>query len=74
MKIIKRSGVEVNFDLKKIIAAIRKANNSVKEEDRLTEEEIETLKTLDSGKQFTLEGSADIEGVTKRRMEAYFEK
>ena len=41
---------------------------------RLTEEEIETLKTLGSGKQFTLEGSADIEGVTKRRMEAYFEK
>ncbi len=41
---------------------------------RLTEEEIEKLKTLGSGKQFTLEGSADIEGVTKRRMEAYFEK
>lgn len=31
MKIIKRSGVEVNFDLKKIIAAIKKANSSVKE-------------------------------------------
>lgn len=41
---------------------------------RLTEEEIETLKTLESGKQFTLEGSADIESITKRRMEAYFEK
>lgn len=41
---------------------------------RLTDEEIETLKTLESGKQFTLEGSADIESVTKQRMEAYFEK
>ncbi len=41
---------------------------------RLTEEEIETLKALEPGKQFTLEGSADIESVTKRRMEAYFEK
>ena len=33
MKIIKRSGAEVTFDLEKIIAAICKANNSVKEED-----------------------------------------
>lgn len=41
---------------------------------RLTNEEIESLKASASGKQFTLEGSADIEGVTKRRMEDYFEK
>ena len=46
MKIIKRSGVEVNFDLKKIIAAIKKANNSVKEEDRLTEEEIDEIASV----------------------------
>ena len=46
MKIIKRSGVEVNFDLKKIIAAIRKANNSVKEEDRLTEDEIDEIASV----------------------------
>ena len=32
MKIIKRSGAEVTFDLQKIIAAIGKANDSVKEE------------------------------------------
>ena len=43
MKIIKRSGAEVNFDLEKIIAAICKANNSVKEEDKLTEEEINEI-------------------------------
>ncbi|MDE7358948.1 MAG: anaerobic ribonucleoside-triphosphate reductase, partial [Lachnospiraceae bacterium] len=46
MKIIKRSGVEVNFDLKKIIAAIKKANNSVQEEDRLTEEEIDEIASV----------------------------
>lgn len=46
MKIIKRSGVEVNFDLKKIIAAIKKANSSVKEEDRLTEEEIDEIASI----------------------------
>ena len=46
MKIIKRSGVEVNFDLKKIVAAIRKANNSVKEEDRLTEDEIDEIASV----------------------------
>ncbi|MCM1175237.1 MAG: anaerobic ribonucleoside-triphosphate reductase [Blautia sp.] len=40
MKIIKRSGAEVVFDLEKIINAIRKANDTVKEEDKLTEEEI----------------------------------
>ncbi len=43
MKIIKRSGVEVSFDLKKIIAAIGKANDSVKEEEKLTEEEIDEI-------------------------------
>lgn len=52
----------------------REVDGFLKNYYQLTEEEIETLKTLDSGKQFTLEGSADIEGVTKRRMEAYFEK
>ncbi|MDE5938425.1 MAG: anaerobic ribonucleoside-triphosphate reductase [Lachnospiraceae bacterium] len=46
MKIIKRSGVEVNFDLKKIIAAIKKANYSVQEEDRLTEEEIDEIASV----------------------------
>ena len=43
MEIIKRSGVEVTFDLKKIIAAIGKANDSVKEEEQLTEDEIDEI-------------------------------
>ena len=40
MKIIKRSGAEVEFDLDKIIGAVKKANNEVIESDRLTEEQI----------------------------------
>ncbi len=46
MKIIKRSGVEVNFDLRKIIAAIKKANGSVREEDRLAEAEIDEIASV----------------------------
>ncbi len=40
MKIIKRSGTEVEFDLDKIINAIKKANNEVSEDNRLSDEQI----------------------------------
>lgn len=40
MKIIKRSGVEVAFDIQKIISAIRGANREVREADRMTERQI----------------------------------
>ncbi|MCR4947092.1 MAG: anaerobic ribonucleoside-triphosphate reductase [Lachnospiraceae bacterium] len=40
MKIIKRSGKEVDFDITKIIAAIQKANFSVPEADRLDKDQI----------------------------------
>lgn len=40
MKIIKRSGKEVDFDVQKIIDAVKKANNEVVEQDRLSEDEI----------------------------------
>ena len=43
MKIIKRSGAEVVFDLDKIINAIKKANDTVREEDKLTESEIDAI-------------------------------
>ena len=36
MKIIKRNGAEVGFDITKIIIAITKANESVAEADRMT--------------------------------------
>ena len=40
MKIIKRSGVEAQFDIAKITEAIRKANSEVMEKDQLSEETI----------------------------------
>ncbi|MFV0465835.1 MAG: anaerobic ribonucleoside-triphosphate reductase [Lachnospiraceae bacterium] len=40
MKIIKRSGEEVNFDLEKILVAIKKANHEIEECDRLDHEQI----------------------------------
>ncbi|MDM8299579.1 anaerobic ribonucleoside-triphosphate reductase [Collinsella tanakaei] len=40
MKIIKRNGTEVAFDIDKITNAIRGANREVKEQDRMTEREI----------------------------------
>lgn len=40
MKIIKRSGTEVKFDIKKIKEAIRKANSEVMEKEQLSEEMI----------------------------------
>ncbi len=43
MKIIKRSGVEVAFDIEKIVNAIRKANNEVSEDNRLSEEQIQLI-------------------------------
>ncbi len=43
MKIIKRNGAEVVFDRGKISAAVRKANNVVQEDLRLTEEQIEEI-------------------------------
>ncbi len=52
MKIIKRNGTEVPFDIAKIEAAIRKANKEVSESARLSEEQIATI----SGKVSALAG------------------
>ncbi len=43
MKIIKRNGAEVAFDIDKIINAVRKANNEVSDMNRLSEEQIERI-------------------------------
>ena len=40
MKIIKRNGVEVIFDVKKIVTAISKANKEVPLSDQLSESQI----------------------------------
>ena len=43
MKIIKRSGVEVIFDINKVTDAIRKANEDAIEKEKLTEEQIQEV-------------------------------
>lgn len=43
MRIIKRSGTEVVFDITKIVAAVEKANKEVVETDRLTSEQIKEI-------------------------------
>ncbi len=43
MKIIKRNGAEVGFDITKIIIAITKANDSVEEADRMTPVQIQRI-------------------------------
>ncbi|MDE7435925.1 MAG: anaerobic ribonucleoside-triphosphate reductase [Lachnospiraceae bacterium] len=43
MKIIKRSGTEVIFDREKILAAVRKANESVVDSERMTDDQIMTI-------------------------------
>ena len=40
MKIIKRNGAEVPFDITKIITAVTKASDSVGRKSRLTQEQI----------------------------------
>ena len=43
MKIIKRNGSEVVFDITKIIMAITKANDTVEEADRMTPVQIQRI-------------------------------
>ena len=43
MKIIKRSGMEDTFDIKKIESAIRRANNSVIDYEKLTDKQIDEI-------------------------------
>ncbi len=43
MKIIKRSGAEVDYDITKIIAAVQKANESVPAAERMTQEQIRKI-------------------------------
>lgn len=61
-----------NGEVKKEL--VQEVDGYLKNYYRLTDEEIERLKALGTGEQFTLDGSADIEGITKERMEEYFGK
>ena len=57
MKIIKRSGMEVDFDVTKIVTAVRKANDSVVDYEKISEDEIikvsETIENACSNMQHT---------------------
>ena len=50
MKIIKRNGTEVPFDITKIIVAVSKANESVEENLRLTREQITDIAAAVTGR------------------------
>ena len=43
MKVVKRDGKSVDFDREKVRIAIRKANDCVAEDDRVTERQIENI-------------------------------
>lgn len=43
MKVIKRSGEEVKFDISKIIGAVTKANEQVEAKDKITDEQIKMI-------------------------------
>ncbi len=63
MKIIKRSGKEVAFDVGKIIAAIEKANNEVTEEKKLTAGQISDIATGVEKQCATLTRAASVEEI-----------
>ncbi len=71
MKVIKRDGSTVDFDRSKIVIAIRKANDAVDPEDRITEEGIEEIVSYietKKRKRFLVEDIQDI--VEEKLMEA----
>ena len=63
MKIIKRNGTEVSFDISKIVAAIRKANNEVSEDNRLSEDQIKAISEKVAALSGDLNRSVNVEEV-----------
>ncbi len=71
MKVIKRDGTTVDFDRSKIVIAIRKANDAVEENERVSEEGIEAIVQYierKNRKRFLVEDIQDI--VEEKLMEA----
>ena len=46
MKVIKRNGTEVSFDIDKIINALKKANNEVEKRNRLSDKDIYAIANI----------------------------
>lgn len=63
MKIIKRSGAEVAFDLEKISSAIRKANDSVEGMEKISEEEIDEISKVVAGHCEEMKRSPSVEEI-----------
>ena len=63
MKIIKRSGAENVFDRVKIENAVRKANITVEEKDRLSEDEIKEIALNMENKCFNMNRAIDRKSV-----------
>ena len=63
MKIIKRNGTEVPFDITKIIVAVSKANESVEENLRLTREQITDIAAAVTGRCQQLSRAVSVEEV-----------
>ena len=71
MKVIKRDGSTVNFDRAKIAGAIRKANEAVEEEDRVTEEQIEDVVSSIAQKHKTRLLVEDIQDMVEEKLMSF---
>ena len=69
MKIIKRSGAEVAFDLEKISSAIRKANSSVEGMEKISEEEIDEISKVVAEHCEEMKRSPNVEEIQAARMQ-----
>lgn len=63
MKIIKRSGMEVDFDITKIITAINKANNEVVDTERLNADQIRDIATAIEGECKVADHALSVENI-----------
>lgn len=63
MKIIKRSGMEVDFDITKIITAINKANNEVVDTERLNADQIKDIATAIEGECKVADHALSVENI-----------
>ena len=70
MKIIKRNGAEVPFDITKIITAVTKASDSVGGQSRLTREQITQIAAAVTDQCQALNRAVSVEEVQERRGQA----
>lgn len=69
MKVIKRDGTTVDFDLQKIVVAIEKANAAVEPEDRIEEDKIKKIAEYVMGKNRSRLLVEDIQDMVERQLQ-----